>query len=108
GYGFYATAGTAQYIRSLGLDIVGVARKLQEGHPNVVDVIEAGLVQGVVNTMTGVRTAYQDGYADGFQIRRSATERGLPCFTSLDTLRAAVESLDQRRRGYSVAPLLEY
>jgi carbamoyl-phosphate synthase large subunit len=108
GYGFYATAGTAQYIRSLGLEVVGVARKLQEGHPNVVDVIEAGLVQGVVNTMTGVRTAFQDGYADGFQIRRSATERGLPCFTSLDTLRAAVESLDQRRRGYSVEPLVEY
>jgi carbamoyl-phosphate synthase large subunit len=28
---------------------------------------------------------------DGFAIRRAATERRVPCFTSLDTLRAALE-----------------
>lgn len=108
GFGFYATEGTARHIRSLGIEVAGVARKLQEGHPNVVDVIEAGLVQGIVNTVTGIRTEKQDGYADGFFIRRAATERGLPCFTSLDTLGAAVDSLDDRARGYAVAPLLEY
>jgi carbamoyl-phosphate synthase large subunit len=108
GFAFYATAGTAQFMRELGVAVAGVARKLQEGHPNVVDVIESGLVQGVVNTMTGVRTATQDGYADGFQIRRAATERGLACFTSLDTLRAAVESLGQRSQGYSILPLTDY
>ncbi|MGH2458108.1 MAG: carbamoyl-phosphate synthase large subunit, partial [Chloroflexota bacterium] len=108
GYQFYATAGTARLIETLGLAVEGVTRKLQEGHPNVVDAIEAGLVQGVVNTATGIRTPTQDGYADGFFIRRAATERGLACFTSLDTLRAAVDSLDDRSRQYSVAPLGEY
>ncbi len=108
GYRFYATAGTARFIDSLGLAVEGVARKLREGHPNVVDVIEAGLVKGVVNTVTGIRTPTQDGYADGFYIRRAATERGLACFTSLDTLRAAVDSLDERSLGYSVAPLGDY
>jgi hypothetical protein len=28
---------------------------------------------------------------DGFLIRRTATERRIPCFTSLDTLRAALD-----------------
>ncbi len=108
GFEFYATEGTARFIRGLGLAVAGVARKIQEGHPNVVDVIESGLVQGIVNTVTGVRTEKQDGYADGFFIRRAATERGLPCFTSLDTLGAVVDSLDERARGYAVSPLLEY
>ena len=61
-----------------------------------------------MNTVTGVRTEKQDGYADGYFIRRAATERGLPCFTSLDTLGAVVDSLDVRARDYTVAPLLEY
>ena len=108
GYGFYATEGTARYIQSLGLTVEGVARKLREGHPNVVDIVEAGLVKGVVNTVTGIRTPTQDGYADGFAIRRAATERGLACFTSLDTLRAAVDAIDDRALGYNVAPLADY
>ncbi len=108
GFGFYATEGTARLIESLGLRVEGVARKLREGHPNVVDIIEAGLVSGVVNTVTGIRTPTQDGYADGFDIRRAATERGLPCFTSLDTLRAAVDSIDGQDGGYNVLPLDAY
>ncbi|HVC32523.1 MAG TPA: carbamoyl-phosphate synthase large subunit [Chloroflexota bacterium] len=108
GYGFFATEGTARYIQSLGLTVEGVARKLREGHPNVVDIVEAGLVKGVVNTVTGIRTPTQDGYADGFAIRRAATERGLACFTSLDTLRAAVDAIDDRALGYNVAPLADY
>ncbi|HLZ07581.1 MAG TPA: hypothetical protein VKT80_03270, partial [Chloroflexota bacterium] len=108
GYGFYATEGTALMIEALGLTVAGVPKKLQEGHPHVVDVIESGQVQAVVNTVTGVRTATQDGYADGFFIRRAATERGLACFTSLDTLRAAVDAVDLRAQGYNIAPLTDY
>jgi carbamoyl-phosphate synthase large subunit len=108
GFAFYATEGTAAAIQGLGLGIAGVVKKIQQGHPNVVDLVEAGRVNALVNTATGIRTATQDGYADGFYIRRAATERGLPCFTSLDTLRAAVDSLDDGALGYAVAPLTTY
>jgi carbamoyl-phosphate synthase large subunit len=108
GFGFYATSGTALMIEALGLSVAGVVKKLQEGHPHVVDIIDSGRVQAVVNTVTGIRTATQDGYADGFFIRRAATERGLSCFTSLDTLRAAVDAVDVRSHGYNIAPLTEY
>ena len=74
------------------------------GHPNVVDVIQQGMVQGVVNTVTGERSPLKDG----FEIRRAAAERGLPCFTSLDTFRVAVESLAKGTNGYSVRPLGDY
>ena len=45
---------------------------------------------------------------DGFEIRRAAAERRIPCFTSLDTARAAVESLLHGAGGYSVRPVQEY
>ena len=104
GYGLYATEGTAAMITGLGLPVQMITKKLSMGHPNVVDVIQEGLVQAVVNTVTGQRSPLKDG----FSIRRAATERGLPVFTSLDTFRAAVESLANGTDGYSVLPLPEY
>ena len=103
GYNLYATEGTAAIITGLDLPVVAVP-KLNEGHPNVVDVIVDGTVDAVVNTVTGDREALQDG----FEIRRAAVERRIPCFTSLDTARAAVESLASGSGAYSVKPLQEY
>jgi carbamoyl-phosphate synthase large subunit len=69
-----------------------------------VDVIADGTVDAVVNTVTGDRQALQDG----FNIRRAATDRRIPCFTSIDTARAAAESLNGRTDDYSVKPLQDY
>ena len=100
----YATAGTAAMIEAMGIPVVAVPKRLNEGHPNVVDVITDGTVDAVVNTVTGDRETLQDG----FQIRRAAVERRIPCFTSLDTARAAAESLNNGPGAYSVKPLGEY
>jgi carbamoyl-phosphate synthase large subunit len=89
GYDLVATEGTALRIRDeLGLPVDSVTKKLSEGHPNVLDVIVSGRVSAVVNTVTGDRRPL----VDGFLIRRTATERRMPCFTSLDTLRAALDA----------------
>ena len=103
GYRLYATGGTAAMIQALGLPVVAITKRLNEGHPNVVDVINDGTVNAVVNTVTGDRDVMQDG----FQIRRAAAERRIPCFTSLDTARAAAESLASVA-DYNVKPLGEY
>ncbi len=100
----YATDGTAAMIAGLGLPVIAVPKRLSAGHPNVVDVIEEGTVQAVVNTVTGDREVLQDG----FDIRRAATEARIPCFTSLDTARAAVESMVGSGSDYSVKPLPAY
>ena len=89
GYRLYATGGATAMIQGLGLPVVAITKRLNEGHPNVVDVINDGTVNAVVNTVTGDREVLQHG----FQIRRAAVERRVPCFTSLDTARAAAESL---------------
>ena len=44
---------------------------------------------------------------DGFHIRRAATEMRIPCYTSLDTARAAILALSQPHE-YDVRPLAEY
>jgi len=81
-----------------------ISKKLSEGHPNVVDIISDGVVHGVVNTMTGGRIPLRDG----FEIRRAATERHIPCFTSLDTARVAVEALVDGSQIFNVQPLGSY
>jgi carbamoyl-phosphate synthase large subunit len=104
GYKLYATDGTAAEISALGVPVELVAKRLDEGHPNVLDVIQSGEIDCVINTPEGGRATLQDG----FQIRRAATERRIPCFTSIDTARAAVEALLAGAQGYSVLPIGEY
>ena len=100
----YATEGTAAMISGLGLPAIAIPKRLSAGHPNVVDVIEDGVVRAVINTVTGDREVLQDGFA----IRRAASEARIPCFTSLDTARAAVESMVGSGTEYSVKPLPAY
>jgi len=104
GYKLYATEGTAAMIEAVGLPVTMITKKLSEGHPNVVDIIRDGTVSGVLNTITGERTPL----IDGFQIRRAAAEKRVPCFTYLDTIRATVEALVGGAQTFSVQPLREY
>jgi len=104
GYKLYATEGTAAMIKAVGLPVTMISKKLSEGHPNVIDIINDGTVGGVVNTITGGRIPLRDG----FQIRRAAAEKRIPCFTSLDTARAAVEALVNESQIYSAQPLSDY
>ena len=104
GFTLYATEGTAAMIGAMGAPVTTITKKLSEGHPNVVDVINQGLVDGVVNTVSEATSVLRDG----FYIRRAAVERRIPCFTSLDTVRAAVESLLIGRGSYSVKRIDEY
>jgi len=100
----YATEGTAAMISAMGLPVNMTTKKLREGHPNVVDVIEDGSVSAVVNTISGSPEVMRDG----FFIRRAAVEKHIPCFTSMDTARAAAESLSVEPVAYEIATIAEY
>ena len=100
----YATEGTAAMISAMGLPVTMTTKKLSEGHPNVMDVINDGSVGAVINTLSGV----SDVLRDGFYIRRAAVEKQIPCFTSLDTARAAVESLLVGNAAYSIGTTRDY
>jgi len=104
GYKLYATEGTAAMIEAVGLPVTMITKKLGEGHPNVIDIINDQTVSGIVNTITGGRIPLRDG----FQIRRAATEKRIPCFTSLDTAQAALKVLLRGSQIYSARPLPDY
>jgi len=104
GYKLYATEGTADMIEAAGLPVKKISKKISEGHPNIIDIISDGTINGVVNTITGDRVPLRDG----FQIRRAAAEKRIACFTSLDTARAAVEALAHGSQIYSAQPLPDY
>jgi carbamoyl-phosphate synthase large subunit len=104
GFRLYATEGTSVFLQTAGLPVKMIGKKLGEGHPNVVDVIKDGVVDGVINTITGGRVPLRDG----FYIRRAAAEKRIPCFTSLDTARAAAEVMFDNRKEFNVKPLPEY
>jgi carbamoyl-phosphate synthase large subunit len=113
GLTLFATAGTAALLNRSGIP-AKVVDKLHDGHPNVVDIIHAGEVQLVVNTVSAAAPPSDNGAGvplrDGFEIRRASVERRIPCLTSLDTARALVESLRTARREHrsAVAALSEY
>ena len=104
GYGLFATAGTAGMIRGLGIDAFAIPKAHTGERPNTVDIIADGTVSAVVNTIEGDRESLEDG----FEIRRAAVDQRIPCFTSLDTARAAVESLIGGAANYNIKPLPEY
>jgi carbamoyl-phosphate synthase large subunit len=99
-----ATEGTAAMIEALGFKVMMITKRLGQGHPDVVDVIAGGEVDAVVNTLAGDREPLRDG----FEIRRAAAERRLPCFTSLDTLGVAAAALARSGELLEPRPMHEY
>jgi carbamoyl-phosphate synthase large subunit len=104
GYKLYATEGTAAMLEAAGLPVKMISKKLTEGHPNIIDIINNGTVSGVVNTTSGGRIPLRDGFA----IRRAATEKQIPCFTSLDTAKVAIAAIMNGSQVYSIEPLTNY
>ncbi len=104
GYRIFATQGTAAMIQEHSMNVNVTSKRLGEGHPNIIEIINDGSVVGVVNTITGGRIPLQDG----FYIRRAAAERRIPCFTSLDTASVVLKVLSQGTQSFNIKPLHEY
>ena len=68
--------------------------KLNEGPNNVVDWIERGAVDLVINTPTGTRAR-----TDGYEIRSAAIKRGIPCITTMAGGLAAARAIISAQRG---------
>jgi carbamoyl-phosphate synthase large subunit len=67
--------------------------KVYEGGPgHVVDRIESGEVDLVINTPTGAGAR-----ADGWEIRRAAVSRGIPCITTMTGASAAQRAIRAAR-----------
>ncbi|MDR1856404.1 MAG: carbamoyl-phosphate synthase large subunit [Desulfovibrio sp.] len=102
GFRLLATRGTAQVLRDAGLEVETVA-KVQEGTPNIVNMLEDSEVALVVNTAAGRHTA-----KDSRAIRRTALLYGVPYCTTIAGAKASATAIGAMRRDVRVLSLQEY
>ncbi|MGH3751489.1 MAG: carbamoyl-phosphate synthase large subunit [Pseudonocardiaceae bacterium] len=101
GFEVLATRGTATTLRRNGIPCT-VVRKYFEGPGNIVDLINAGEVDMIINTPYGNPGPRVDGY----EIRTAAVARDIPCITTVQGAAAAVQGIEALIRGdITVRPL---
>ncbi|MDR2205089.1 MAG: carbamoyl-phosphate synthase large subunit [Flavobacteriaceae bacterium] len=89
GFRIWATEGTAKFFERNGVS-AKIGYKIGEEEVNLIDLIQKGKVQYVVNTTTKGKQSERDG----FQIRRLSVENGIPCLTSMDTVEAILKVIE--------------
>ncbi|MDT3331294.1 carbamoyl-phosphate synthase large subunit [Microbacterium sp. KSW-18] len=106
GYTLIATEGTAEILARNGITVKVVSKYSEtqaSGEQNVVDLINAGEIDIVVNTPSGGIAR-----ADGYEIRAAAVAADKALFTTMAVLGAAVSAMPVLREGFAVRSLQEY
>ncbi|MDA7977190.1 MAG: carbamoyl-phosphate synthase large subunit [Pirellulales bacterium] len=88
GYELIATAGTAQTLREAGIEVATV-KKIQEGHPNLIDHLIDGRIGLIINTPRGKGARTDEG-----RIRAASVIYGTPCITTIQAAQAAVKAME--------------
>jgi carbamoyl-phosphate synthase large subunit len=91
GYQLMATEGTARRIEQAGIPVEHV-KKLQEGHPNLIDHLIDGRVQLIMNTPRGKGARTDEG-----RIRAASVTHGVPCITTIPAADACVKAMEALR-----------
>jgi carbamoyl-phosphate synthase large subunit len=82
-----ATRGTASALSRAGIEVEPVY-KVNEGRPNIVDLVKTGKVDLVINTPLG-----RESFYDEKSIRRAAVRYNVPCITTLSAASAAARGI---------------
>jgi len=111
-----ATRGTANALKRAGIEVEEVY-KVNEGRPNIVDLVKTGKVNLLINTPLG-----RESFYDEKSIRRAAIRYNIPCITTLSAASAAARGIramvghgaevaavqDLHRRKYAAAAPAEH
>jgi len=99
----YGTEGTVDYLQDAGVE-AHLVRKVQEGSPNVIDMMRHGEIRLIINTPTD-RQSRQDHY----QIMRAAVDYSIPYITTIQAARAAALAIDAiKREKMTLEPIGHY
>ncbi|WP_342676149.1 carbamoyl-phosphate synthase large subunit [Methanofollis sp. UBA420] len=99
----YGTGGTAEYLIQSGID-VKMVRKVQEGSPNVIDMMRKGEISLIINTPAD-KQSRQDHYA----IMRVAVDYSVPYITTLSAAEAAARAIEvMKHEEITIEPLNHY
>ena len=91
GFNIEATKGTAKLLKENGIR-THVLKKISDGSDEIQQSIRQGHIAYVISTSSpGATSATTDGY----KIRKAATESNVTMFTSLDTVKALLDVLEE-------------
>ncbi len=98
-----ATKGTAEYLRLNGI-YVETVNKINEGRPNIVDLIKNNEISFIINTVSGARAK-----KDSFYIRNSAIKYNVPYTTTISGARAVVSAIEMLlRKDLTIKSIQDY
>jgi len=107
GYRLLATQGTQVVLARNGIESTAVRKHSEKTDAapgeTIVDLIDQGGVDMIVNTPSG-----SSARADGYEIRAAAVAAGIPIFTTVSELSAAVGALSAQVATFDVRSLQEY
>jgi carbamoyl-phosphate synthase large subunit len=86
-----ASRGTAAKLEEAGIQAKRL-KKIQEGHPNVLDYMHNDELALVMNTPSGKGARTDEG-----RIRATAVSHGVPCLTTIQAADAAVIAMEAMR-----------
>jgi carbamoyl-phosphate synthase large subunit len=87
GFRLTATRGTSAALEAAGVESVEVF-KVNEGRPNIVDLVKTAKIDLVINTPLG-----RESFYDEKSIRRAAIRYNIPCITTLAAAHAAARGI---------------
>jgi carbamoyl-phosphate synthase large subunit len=99
----YGTEGTVDYLNEAGIE-AHLVRKVQEGSPNVLDMMRHGEIRLIINTPQDKKSR-----EDHYQIMRAAVDFQIPYITTLQAARAAALAIDAvKREKVTLEPIGHY
>lgn len=103
GLTLYGTSGTVEYLNQAGIE-ANLVRKVQEGSPNVIDLLRQGEIRLIVNTPVD-KQSRQDHY----QIMRAAVDYSVPYITTVQAAYAAAMAIEAiKKEKITIEPLSHY
>ena len=95
GFKILATGTTYELIANAGIPAEKV-KKLYEGRPNILDLIENGKIDLIVNSPAGKDSTHDDSY-----LRKGAIKAKIPYITTMAAAKAAAEGIGHVNRKQS-------
>ena len=103
GYTIVSTKGTAEFLNKNNLNVIMI-NKVKEGSPHIVEKIESGEIQFVINTTFG-----EQSIKDSFSLRRASLNNNIPHYTTMAGANALLKALRAlREKDMTVTSLQEF
>lgn len=101
GFKIFATVGTAKFLADNDIYAMAVNKLVEKRNGDIVYLAKRGIIGLIINTPTKGRQSSRDG----FKIRRTAVDMGIPCLTSVDTAAALCQALELNMTEKDLKPI---